>query len=110
MAKRKNRHIGRSLGELIDDQRRRDPEFALEWDKRLLARHLRALRENKQLTQGALAARAGTTQSAIARLESGKVIPKLDLLQRIATAMGFRLTLEFSSLRGSSREPLRGAA
>ena len=105
MARKKNAHIGRSLEEFVAGQKAHDPEFAEEWDKRQLARRIRNLREAQKLTQGELAARAHTTQSAIARLESGKTTPKLDLLQKIATALGLRLSVDFTRKPRSSREP-----
>ena len=49
----------------------KDPEFAAEWDRRHLARRIRALRVARNFTQQEIAERSGTTQSAIARLESG---------------------------------------
>src|SRR5688572_28967066 len=105
MAKKQNAYVGRSLAEFTKEQRRQDPEFAAEWDKRQLARRIRELREEHKLTQADLAALARTTQSAIARLESGQVTPKLDLLQKIAAAMGLRLSVDFARLASA-----RGAA
>jgi HTH-type transcriptional regulator / antitoxin HipB len=96
MAKSGNRFVGRTLGELVAKQRVKDPEFAAEWDRRQLARRIRELREERKFTQAELAARAHTTQSAIARLESGTVTPRLDLLQKIATALGLRLNVGFT--------------
>lgn len=46
------------------------------------------------LTQAALADRMGTTQSAIARLEGGRVSPSVETLQRYAKAVGKRLRVE----------------
>ena len=56
------------------------------------------------LTQAELAARVGTTQSAIARLESGtpKHSPSLVTLQRYARAMGYRVELKLVKERGLS--------
>jgi transcriptional regulator with XRE-family HTH domain len=47
------------------------------------------------LTQSAVAARCGTTQSAIARLESGarRHSPSIATLQRYARALGYSLEL-----------------
>jgi DNA-binding XRE family transcriptional regulator len=95
MAKKKNPYVGRTLGEYVAEQREKSPVFAAEWDKRQLARRIRELREERKFTQAELAARAHTTQSAIARLESGTVTPRLDLLQKIATALGLRLNVGF---------------
>ncbi|MBM3490876.1 MAG: helix-turn-helix transcriptional regulator [Alphaproteobacteria bacterium] len=47
------------------------------------------------LTQAELARRMRTTQSAVARLESGRRSPSLKTLQRIAKATGTRAHFEF---------------
>jgi transcriptional regulator with XRE-family HTH domain len=54
------------------------------------------------LTQAELAARVGTTQSAIARLESGtpKHSPSILTLQRYARAMGHRVEIKLVKERG----------
>ena len=54
------------------------------------------------LTQAELAARVGTTQSAIARLESGtpKHSPSIVTLQRYARAMGYRVEVKLVKQRG----------
>jgi len=54
------------------------------------------------LTQAELAARMGTTQSAIARLESGtpKHSPSIVTLQRYARAMGYRVEIKLVKERG----------
>lgn len=45
------------------------------------------------LTQQQLAARLGTTQSAVARWENGDVVPKLDTLQRLADVLDTTFTI-----------------
>lgn len=47
------------------------------------------------LTQRELAKRMGTTQSAIARVESGAARPSLDFLERFTHATGIPMTIEF---------------
>lgn len=54
------------------------------------ARELIAARNLAGLTQGEVAQRMGTTQSVIARLESGKQAPSLRTVQRYARAVGGR--------------------
>lgn len=49
---------------------------------------LRDTRVQKGLSQAEVAARIGTTQSAIARLESGAADPRLSTVQRYADAVG----------------------
>ena len=92
MAKKKNPHIRRSLDEFIGEQRAKDPEFRAEFDRLQLARKVKGLREKKKMSQLRLAALAGTKQPNIARLESGKVIPKLD--KRFTD--GFLLTTSYT--------------
>ncbi len=60
---------------------------------------LTAARSRAGLTQEELAARMGTTQSVIARLESGRAKPSTRTLERYARATGskLRITLEAAS-------------
>ena len=57
------------------------------------------------LTQAEVAARVGTTQSAIARLESGvqKHSPSIATLRRYAQALGYRLEIKLVKSRGLAR-------
>jgi transcriptional regulator with XRE-family HTH domain len=55
---------------------------------------IREARHRAGLSQGELAARAGTSQPAIARLERGISSPNLATLQRLAKAAGFNLRVE----------------
>lgn len=48
------------------------------------------------VTQAELARRAGTTQSAIARFESGAGNPTLDFLSKVSEAVGARLEVRVS--------------
>lgn len=52
---------------------------------------VREARRRAGLTQRGLAERAGTTQSAIARLESGRTSPSFDSVVRLIRLCGFRL-------------------
>lgn len=60
-----------------------------------LAERVRLLREARGITQGEMAARMRTTQSAIARLESGGTYPTLSTLERVSDALGAELVVEF---------------
>lgn len=57
------------------------------------AQILRQARLRAGLSQGELAVRAGTSQPAIARLESGASNPTLATLQRLVGAAGFELRI-----------------
>lgn len=53
-------------------------------------------RNKKGMTQAAIAKRAGTTQSAIARFESGRTNPTLDFATRLSSAVGAKLEIRLS--------------
>ncbi len=78
-----------------------DPEIKLHYEeehaKTTIAAIVRAARIRAKLTQVQLAKKIGTTQSVIARLESGtdKRTPSFSLLARIATACHGVLELAF---------------
>jgi transcriptional regulator with XRE-family HTH domain len=61
------------------------------------------------LTQAQVAERVGTTQSAIARLESGalKHSPSIATLQKYAKALGYRVEVKFVKERGLTRASTR---
>lgn len=66
---------------------------ALEGEFELVAALIEA-RQRAGLSQAELAARIGTKQPAIARMEGGK-LPSTTTLQRIAAATGNRLRISF---------------
>ena len=74
-----------------------DPEFQEEYaradDEFALIEALVRARAAAKLTQAELAQRLGTTQSAVARLEGGRVSPSFATLRRYAEATGTRLTV-----------------
>ena len=76
-----------------------DPEYRAEYDRLgpefALARSLIKARTRAQLTQAELAARMATTQSVVARLESGRVYPSTRTLEKVARATGTRLRIHF---------------
>jgi len=57
-----------------------------------------AARSRAGLTQGEVAARMGTTQSVVARLESGKRAPSMRSVQRYAQAVGARAVVHLESV------------
>ena len=60
-----------------------------------LARAVIQARSQAGLTQQQLAKRMSTTQSVIARLESGRSCPSTQSLERLAVATGTRLRISF---------------
>lgn len=88
----------------LKDLKRRlmeDPEFREEYaradDEFKLIEALVRARTAASLTQSDLARRLGTTQSAIARLEGGRVSPSFATLRRYAEATGTRLVVGLAS-------------
>jgi transcriptional regulator with XRE-family HTH domain len=77
----------------------KDPEYRREYDaleeEFALASALIEARSRAGLTQEELAARMETSQSAIARMESGRTIPSGSTLKRFARATGTRLRISF---------------
>lgn len=74
------------------EYRRVHQELAAEYE---LARAVIQARATAGLTQTELAQRMNTTQSAIARLESGRTRPSTQTLERLAQATGTRLRITF---------------
>ncbi|MDE0055748.1 MAG: helix-turn-helix transcriptional regulator [Gammaproteobacteria bacterium] len=67
------------------------PEFEL-------SRCLIEARTRARLTQAELAARMKTTQSVVARLESGRSHPSTKTLEKVAKATGNRLRISFEPI------------
>ena len=77
----------------------KDPEYVREYDaleeEFALASAVIGARAHADLTQEELAARMGTSQSAIARLESGRSRPSTTTLAKLAAATGTKLRVSF---------------
>lgn len=85
----------------------KDPDYRKEYDAleeefALIAAVAKA-RLRSGLTQAQLAKRMKTTQSTVARLESGRGKPSTRTLQRFAKATGHRLKISFEPVKGSAR-------
>jgi predicted transcriptional regulator len=83
--------------ELLGDSETR-AEYDAMSDEFDVARELIAARSRAGLTQGQVAARMGTTQSVIARLESGRRAPSLRTVQRYAHALGCRAMVRIEAM------------
>lgn len=73
----------------------RNPEFRKEYEalgpKYDMIRAVLDARLKRGVTQAEIARRAGTTQSAIARFESGASNPTLSFLTKVAAAVGAKI-------------------
>ncbi len=78
-----------------------DPNVKREFDaleqEFAIASELIRARARARLSQAELAARMGTSQSAIARLESGQTLPSTKTLLRYAEATGSKVELRLSA-------------
>jgi predicted transcriptional regulator len=83
------------LDEIIELGTADDPTFPQKvqaaLDQRVLMRDLAAARVAAELSQTKLAAAAGTSQSQIARAESGDVDVRISTVARMAAALGKRI-------------------
>jgi predicted XRE-type DNA-binding protein len=77
--------------------------------RRRLVTELTAERQAARLSQTEVAARMGTSQSAVARLESGEADARASTLERYAAAVGRQIAWELgSSGPGARREEAPG--
>jgi ribosome-binding protein aMBF1 (putative translation factor) len=94
------------LDEIIGERRERNADFpelveaALR--RRQLLRELAARREKLGLSQTLVAARMGTSQSAVARLEAGEIDAKLSTVERFAAALGQKVEWRVAKARKSA--------
>ena len=75
-----------------------------------IASQVIAIRATTGLTQREFAERVGMKQSQLARIESGKQIPKLETLAKLAAAAGYRVEVNFIAMAGKEApeiKPLR---
>jgi len=83
------------LDEIIDESAGEEPTFPelveAALAQRVLMRDLAAARVEAQMSQTKLAAAAGTSQSQIARAESGDVDVRLSTVARMAAVLGKRV-------------------
>ena len=77
------------------------PEIQAEYDaladEFAIARELISARARAGLSQAEVAQRMGTTQSVVARLESGRRPPSLRTVQRYAQAVGARAVVRIEA-------------
>jgi transcriptional regulator with XRE-family HTH domain len=85
----------------------KEPEYRKEYDaleeEFALMAEIAKARTRAGLSQAELARRMKTTQSTIARLESGRGLPSTRTLGRFAKATGHRLKISFEPVEGKKR-------
>lgn len=98
----------------IRDEVLADPEVKAEYDalesEFQCARQVIALRRASGLNQRDFAKRVGIKQPQLARLESGKQIPKIETLAKLARGAGYDIEISFVAPKGKRAhkvEPLR---
>jgi transcriptional regulator with XRE-family HTH domain len=67
-------------------------------------------RAHAQLSQAELAQKMGTSQSTIARLESGAAKPSLSTLERFAKATGMKMRVVFEPVKTTRKRRSKRAA
>ena len=103
MSAKRNPHLGSDAIKWADQQIDLNPELASEVEAELeelkLAELVRRLRKNRKMTQDQLAKELGTKQSAISRIEGGKLGNiTLKTLQHLAAATGHYAVLRFTPI------------
>ncbi|MFA5715075.1 MAG: helix-turn-helix transcriptional regulator [Candidatus Paceibacterota bacterium] len=73
-------------------------EFEKEYRRIRLAYEMAQMRKKKKMSQEILARKIGTTQSVVARMESGKQNFSVDTLSKIADAFDCKLDIGFARL------------
>jgi transcriptional regulator with XRE-family HTH domain len=95
------------LDEVISERTASNPEFpamvARALERRDLLRALAKAREGMGISQTAVAARMGTSQSSVARLESGDCDARLSTVERYAAALGKKVEWRLADVESSRR-------
>jgi transcriptional regulator with XRE-family HTH domain len=98
----------------LKEERARKPAVRVGYDRARgayrLAERVRLLREARGMSQGELAQRMGTTQSAVARLEAGGTYPNFLTLERVGHALRAELVVEFKDPSPAARRSLISGA
>jgi ribosome-binding protein aMBF1 (putative translation factor) len=99
--------MGDFLDETMASRTAANPSFprlvAAAVRRREFVRELVALRASQGLSQTAVAARMGTSQPVVARLEAGDLDSRISTLERYADAVGVELEIRLTDRRASSR-------
>lgn len=86
------------LEEVIEERTAKNPAFPAmvdeAYDRRVLLRKIAEARRAAKLTRTVVAARMGTSEAAVARLEAASVDPRASSIERFAAAVGKRIRWE----------------
>ena len=89
------------LDDYIKKSLKEDPEFRKEYEKEDLpfgiSQLISSLRMMEEMSQEDLAETVATKQSGISRLERGNSLPSLSFLEKVASALGYRIQIRFIS-------------
>lgn len=96
------------LDEFIEERRARNLAFPAmvdeAYERRILLRRLAEARKAAKLSRTIVAARMGTSEAAVARLEAATVDPKASTIERFAAAVGKRIKWEIVDARQDVHE------
>ena len=85
--------------EYLEDRKKRDPEFAEEYEKNYenfkLNAMIKALRIESGISQQEMADRIGTKNSTISRMENHAEDIRFSTLQKVASACGKKISITF---------------
>ena len=85
--------------EYLEDRKKRDPEFAEEFEKNYenfkLNAMIKALRIESGISQQEMADRIGTKKSTISRMENHAEDIRFSTLQKVASACGKKISISF---------------
>lgn len=95
---RRGARIGRTLQEFREELEGQNPEYAAAAERLgasvAIANAVTANRARLAMTQDQLAALLGTTKSAVSRLESGRHLPNIDTVQRLADVLNVAFVIQ----------------
>lgn len=99
MSKNKKNSIFIDFQEILEKELK-NPEFKKHYDEYgrqfEIAYQILVLRKKKNISQAQLAKKIGTKQSNVARMEAGQQNFSVDILEKIAEALGCNLSIMFS--------------
>lgn len=90
----------------VPDEHRASPEYVEAGARIVIGQAVYDRRVALGLSQAELAARAGTTQTMISRLEGGAITPTLPLLDRLAGALEGELDIKTTGTSTRAEFPL----